>query len=281
MLRRDRWMVSAAALVIAGVASSGGLGGRAALAEEPAKLEEVPGSPLKRVVLTEKAAERLAIATEPVREEPVARWMMAAGEIEARKANLTVPAAAGAADAAPVLVRIPLPGDQAGAGGQATLVLSVGEDAQGGNQGQAAAGAAGSAFVLPLGGGARAPIPARPIEEAAAPAADDAEARYYQVDRAAGQELVPGQAVYVRIAQPGSGAPRKVIPYSAVFYDAHGNVWAYTNPEPLVFVRQPIDVEHIEGDVAVLKEGSAIDGAVVTAGAAELWRVESKFGGGH
>ena len=83
MLRRDRWMVSAAALVIAGVASSGDMGGRAALAEEPAKLEEIPGSPLKRVVLTPKAAERLAIATEPVREEPVARWMMVNGEVEA------------------------------------------------------------------------------------------------------------------------------------------------------------------------------------------------------
>ena len=43
MLRHDRWMVSA--LIIAGVASSGSMGGRTALAEEPAKLEEIPGSP--------------------------------------------------------------------------------------------------------------------------------------------------------------------------------------------------------------------------------------------
>src|SRR5918999_4689040 len=135
MLRRDRWMVSAAALVVAGVASSGGMGGRAALAEEPAKLEEIPGSPLKRVVLTPKAAERLAIATEPVREEPVARWMMVNGEVEAAEA-VPVPTAAGAADAAPVLVRVPLPGEQAGAGGQATLVLSiVGKDQGGAGQG--------------------------------------------------------------------------------------------------------------------------------------------------
>jgi hypothetical protein len=278
MLRRDRWMVSAAALVIAGVASSGGMGGRAALAEEPAKLEEIPGSPLKRVVLTEKAAERLAIATEPVREEPVARWMMVNGEVEAAKAGLPVPvAAAGAADAAPVLVRVPLPGDQAGAGGQATLVLSlVGRDQGGAGQGGQALATPGSAFVLPPGADDRASIPARP-----AGMPGDAEAQYYEVGDTAGHGLTPGQEVHVRVAQPGSGAPQKVIPYSAVFYDAQGNTWAYTNPEPLVFVRQPVDVEHIEGDLAVLKEGSAVDGSVVTAGAAELWGIESEFGGGH
>ena len=281
MLRRDRWMVSAAALVIAGVASSGGMGGRAALAEEPAKLEEIPGSPLKRVVLTEKAAERLAIATEPVREEPVARWMMVNGEVEAAKAGLPVPvAAAGAADAAPVLVRVPLPGDQAGASGQATLVLSlVGKDQGGAGQGDLASATPGSAFVLPPGADDRTPIPARPVD-AAAPAAG-AEAQYYEVGGTASHGLAPGQDVHIRVAQPGSGALHKVIPYSAVFYDAQGNIWAYTNPEPLVFVRQPIDVEHIEGDVAVLREGSPISGEVVTAGAAELWGIESEFGGGH
>jgi hypothetical protein len=280
MLRRDRWMVSAAALVIAGVASSGGMGGRAALAEEPAKLEEVPGSPLKRVVLTEKAAERLAVATEPVREEPVARWMVVSGEVEAAKAGLAVPAAAGAAGAAPVLVRVPLPGDQAGAGGQATLVLSiVGKDQGGAGQGGQGPAVPGSAFVLPPGVDDRASIPARPME--VAPPAADAKAQYYQVADTAGHGLTPGQDVHVRVAQPGSGAPQKVIPYSAVFYDAQGNTWAYTNPEPLVFVRQPVDVEHIEGDVAVLKEGSVVSGEVVTAGAAELWGIESEFGGGH
>ena len=74
MLRHDRWMVSA--LIIAGVASPGTMGGRTALAEGPARLEEIPGSGLKRVVLTQKAAERLAIDTEAVREEPVLRWMV-------------------------------------------------------------------------------------------------------------------------------------------------------------------------------------------------------------
>ena len=37
----------------------------------------------------------------------------------------------------------------------------------------------------------------------------------------------------------GEGAQqRTVIPYSAVFYESNGETWAYTNPEPLTFVRE-------------------------------------------
>jgi hypothetical protein len=277
MLRHDRWMVSA--LIIAGVASSGTMGGRTALAEEPATLEEIPGSDLKRVVLTQKAAERLAIDTEAVREEPVLRWMVADGEVEA------APAAQPGADAtaaATVLVRVPLPDDQDQGSRHATLVLSLGNQASGkGEEGRdqdPVASMPKGVSVLPVGySPASTPWPARPAE--AMPRAD-AKAQYYEVS-ATGNELAPGQHVQVSISHPESGAPRKVIPYSAVFYDMHGNTWTYTNPEPLVFVRQAIDIEHIEGDLAILKQESAVDGAVVTAGAAELWGIESKFGGGH
>ena len=70
----------------------------------------------------------------------------------------------------------------------------------------------------------------------------------------------------------------EVVPYSAVIYDATGKTWAYTNPEPLTFVRHAIDVEYIEGDLAVLKDGPAVGTAVVTAGAAELLGVEQGVG---
>src|SRR5947208_8780531 len=46
------------------------------------------------------------------------------------------------------------------------------------------------------------------------------------------------------------GARRKVIPYAAVLYDTEGATWTYTNPEPLVFVRNRIEVEYIDGDLA-------------------------------
>src|SRR5207248_11320731 len=36
---------------------------------------------------------------------------------------------------------------------------------------------------------------------------------------------------------------RTVVPYAAVLYDVTGRSYAYTNPEPLVYVRAPIAIE--------------------------------------
>jgi hypothetical protein len=73
------------------------------------------------------------------------------------------------------------------------------------------------------------------------------------------------------------GKQQKVIPYAAVLYDPTGQAWTYTNPEPLVFIRQAIVVDHIKGDMAVLSEGPDSGMAVVTVGAAELFGSESEF----
>jgi hypothetical protein len=74
------------------------------------------------------------------------------------------------------------------------------------------------------------------------------------------------------------GAKRKVVPYAAVLYDAHGDTWVYTSPEPLVFVRHAIHVEYISGDRAVLSQGPPAGTAVVTVGAAELFGAEFEIG---
>ena len=65
-----------------------------------------------------------------------------------------------------------------------------------------------------------------------------------------------------------------VIPYAAVLYGLDGETWAYTNPEPLVFVRQSIVIDHIEGDSAFLSEGPDTGTAVVIIGVAELYGAE-------
>jgi hypothetical protein len=65
-----------------------------------------------------------------------------------------------------------------------------------------------------------------------------------------------------------------VIPYAAVLYGLNGETWTYTNPEPLVFVREPIVIDHIEGDSAFLSEGLDTGTAVVIIGAAELYGAE-------
>jgi hypothetical protein len=71
---------------------------------------------------------------------------------------------------------------------------------------------------------------------------------------------------------------RTGIPYAAVLYDPNGDTWAYTNPEPLVFVRSPISVVTIEGNRAVLSAGPPAGTRVVTVGAAELLGTEYEVG---
>src|SRR5688572_531591 len=46
-----------------------------------------------------------------------------------------------------------------------------------------------------------------------------------------------------------------VVPYDAVYIDAHGGFWVYTNPEPLVFVRAPIDIVRESSAHAFLADG--------------------------
>jgi hypothetical protein len=76
--------------------------------------------------------------------------------------------------------------------------------------------------------------------------------------------------------EEAGGAPAKVLPYSAVLYDANGDTWTYTNPEPLVFIRHQISIDRVDGESAILSEGPDAGTKVVTVGAAEL--IGTEFG---
>lgn len=65
------------------------------------------------------------------------------------------------------------------------------------------------------------------------------------------------------------------VPYAAVIYDIEGNTWIYTNPEPLIFVRESIVIENIEGDTAILAQSLPSEFNVVTVGVAELYGTET------
>jgi hypothetical protein len=65
------------------------------------------------------------------------------------------------------------------------------------------------------------------------------------------------------------------VPYAAVIYDVEGNTWIYTNPAPLTFVREPIVIDHIEGDTAVLAQNLPSAFNVVTVGVIELYGTET------
>ena len=72
------------------------------------------------------------------------------------------------------------------------------------------------------------------------------------------------------------------VPYAAIIYGNYGEEWVYTNPEPLLFIREVVVVERIEGTsdggTAYLSKGPTRGTLVVTAGAAELWGTEDGVG---
>ena len=74
------------------------------------------------------------------------------------------------------------------------------------------------------------------------------------------------------------GTPRLVIPYSAMIYDLNGDTWIYISSEPLTFVREPITVDYIDGDMVVLADGPATGTEVVTVGVPELYGADTGIG---
>jgi hypothetical protein len=78
--------------------------------------------------------------------------------------------------------------------------------------------------------------------------------------------------------EAGSTDGRTTIPHAAVFYGLTGETWTYSNPSSLTYVRVPIAVERIQGDVVYLTDGPAAGTQVVTVGAPELFGVETGIG---
>jgi hypothetical protein len=66
----------------------------------------------------------------------------------------------------------------------------------------------------------------------------------------------------------------RVVPYGAVLYDAEGQTFTYTSPEPLVFVRSPISVRYIKRGRAVISRGPPAGTEVVIVGSQELFGTE-------
>lgn len=75
-----------------------------------------------------------------------------------------------------------------------------------------------------------------------------------------------------------STSPRQVVPYSSLIYDQKGQTWVYTSPQPRTFVRHKVDVDYIEGDIAVLNAGPQTGTLVASVAVAELYGAEFKVG---
>lgn len=77
------------------------------------------------------------------------------------------------------------------------------------------------------------------------------------------------------VASAGSGL---VVPSAAVIIDPAGVYWVYTNPEPLVFIRQELQAVREEGRQAFFVAGPGTGTSVVTIGVPELYGAEFGIG---
>lgn len=94
-----------------------------------------------------------------------------------------------------------------------------------------------------------------------------------------GIQTAPVGEVVTMLAGDSAPTAHLVIPVAAVYYDKNGATWAYTNPEPLIYVRQLVSVARIDGSMAVLQSGPGRGTAVVTLGDPELAGIEDGVAG--
>jgi hypothetical protein len=199
-------------------------GPQAAVASvQPARLEQIPGSNLPRVILTERAAQRIDVQTIRVTEEQVRRTRTVGADV------IVAPSGIGT-------VRVRLDVNE----------LSEVDRSQ-------------SAQVRPIGRGVPDSILAAEPGASTLPTEQP-----YLI--APGHGLASGQRVLVDLVLSGGGQ-RAVIPYSALLYDV-----------TLSFVRQPIHIDYIEGDRALLLQGPTPGTNVVTVGVAQLYGAETGVG---
>jgi hypothetical protein len=249
--------------------------GAATAVASPAKVEAIEGSDVKRLILDDKTSERIGIQMTPVREEKVVFRTVVLGEVKnepAAKTGAEIPESSGAAPATPAKPSLSPSGKM-----RVLVLLDADPDDVDDDVGDI--DDEDSAEIMGPGDDDDDDQPLLAKRVAMASQGEtDANTLYFKIPGGVHHNLTAGQRVGVRLAAPGSGARKKVIPYSAVLYDASGDAWVYTSPEPLQFVRARVTIDRIDGDLVVLQEGPAAGTKVVTVGAAELFGAESGVG---
>ena len=236
---------------------------------EVSKVESSDVAGVQRIILDEGEAKRLGIQTAPVREEKVRRQVTVIGEVEdepAAKASPQPstdaggPAATGAQrQGSPLRVKVLLDKNPEDDADDDVGQYDDEDDAE---------------ILAPGDFDEDEPLRAKRVEISAGAEAA-ANTLYFKIRGGAQRGLTPGQRVGVKLAAPGSDIPKRVVPYSAIIYDASGDSWVYVSPKPLEFVRQHVTIEDINQGMAVLSDGPQEGIEVVTVGAAELSGVES------
>lgn len=103
----------------------------------------------------------------------------------------------------------------------------------------------------------------------------------YQVEPVKGTDLnrvrlssATAEKIDLQTADVRAKGRGTVIPHAALIYSPEGSAFVYTRPEPLTYVRAPIEVDRVVDDRALLSAGPPPGTVVVTVGAAELLATE-------
>lgn len=251
MERNNRWMVIALVILTILLLSACKKNSTPTSSEPSSSVKEIPGSDLKRVVLTEKAAERLGLQTVTVREETMVRRETIVGEVVTQRGEM-VP------NPNQVWIRVPL---------NERDMKMVARDQP--------------AWVLPLviddeedSDDEEDGIFAE-LDDILGEDDREGTALYYLVDSPK-TGLLSGEKVFVAVSLSESGELRKVIPYAALIYDVNGGTWVYTKePNALAFIRYSVIVDYITDEVVVLTKGPPVGAEVVTVGGQELFGAET------
>ena len=236
-------------------------GAPSAPAKGPAvTLESVAGSPIKRVVLTPRAAERLDVKTDAVGEQAIVPKQMVGGMV-------VDPSAAGGAS------RARTEGD-AGTGKKsgAQLLIRIALSAPEWNR--LAKTKPVRIFPLETRASLAKDLTALPTGQPPLDNAKSAMLTLFFVVPSDDSGLVTGDRVRVELQFEGGTEKQKVVPYSAVYYDAKGDAWVYVNTAPFAYLRERITVDRVSGDLALLSSGPPVGTRVATVGVSLLYGAE-------
>lgn len=270
-----------AALLLASAPAMAGAGsGNPGSSGNAVRFEPIPGTKLKRVILTPRAIERLGIKHAKISTKKIMRKQMVGGSVthplkiqmERRMAKNTFGGGAFApasARSGPKVASIDTASLAAGA--WVRVVLSPNEW----NRLDKIA----SARILPL-----ATRPDLPKEVWATPSKLPP-IRDVKRTMLTTYFVVPGKdhgmrsndRMRVELTLKGNNKSHTVMPYSALYYDGKGTPWVYVNTKPGTYERRRIEIDRIVGDDVLLKSGPPVGTSVVSVGATFLYGAEVIF----
>ena len=237
------------------------------------RFENIQGSSLKRVILSEKAVRRLGLEIGIVTEKPMTRTQMFGGRVM-HPSGITVappPAADAFVQTAATPPAAAAPVSPASGKTWIGLMLSQEEwDRVAKDQ---------PARIVPLAtrGEPEMELTASPSNLPPVQDARRAMLTVYYIVSGGNHGLTTDTRVRAELKLEGSGEHGAVVPYGALYYDGAGVPWVYVNTGRLTYERARVEVSRIKGNDVILSSGPSVGTDVVTVGAALLYGAEVIF----